>query len=161
MRLSACAVLLPLVLVPSFMDPLSAQAQSAETQKAPSAAVRVDKLFSKWDSYNSPGCALGVYHDGRIVYKRGYGMADLDHDTRIEPTTVFHVASMSKQFTAASVIMLALQGKLSLDDPVRKYITELPDFGVPITIRELIHHTSGLRDQWSLLGIAGWRYSLA
>ena len=67
---------------------------------------------------------------------------------------------MSKQFTAASIVLLAQEGKLSLDDPVRKYITELPDFGVPITIRHLIHHTSGLRDQWELLGLAGWRYSL-
>jgi len=87
-------------------------------------------------------------------------MADLDHNVPITPTTVFHVASMSKQFTAASIVMLAQEGKLSLDDPVRKYVTELPDFGSPITIRELVHHTSGLRDQWDLLGLAGWRYSL-
>src|SRR5439155_10486882 len=70
------------------------------------------------------------------------------------------VASMSKQFTAASIMLLAQDGKLSLDDQVRKYIPELPDFGAPITIRQLVHHTSGLRDQWDLLGLAGWRYSL-
>jgi CubicO group peptidase (beta-lactamase class C family) len=87
-------------------------------------------------------------------------MADLDHDVVITPSSVFHVASMSKQFTAASIVLLAQEGKLSLDDEVRKYVTELPDFGVPITIRHLIHHTSGLRDQWDLLGLAGWRYSL-
>ncbi len=87
-------------------------------------------------------------------------MADLDHDIPITPETVFHVASISKQFTAAAIILLAQEGKISLDDDVRKYITELPDFGVRITIRHLIHHTSGLRDQWSLLGLAGWRYSL-
>jgi CubicO group peptidase (beta-lactamase class C family) len=98
--------------------------------------------------------------DGRIVYKHGYGMADLDHNVTITPSTVFHVASMSKQFTAASILLLAQQGKLSLDDDVRKYISELPDFGSPITIRHLIYHTSGLRDQWDLLGLAGWRYSL-
>jgi CubicO group peptidase (beta-lactamase class C family) len=121
---------------------------------------QVDKIFSKWDSTISPGCALSVMQDGQIVYKRGYGMADLDHDIPITPQTVFHVASISKQFTAASIILLAQEGKLSLDDDVRKYIPELPDFGGRITIRQLIHHTSGLRDQWSLLGLAGWRYSL-
>jgi CubicO group peptidase (beta-lactamase class C family) len=87
-------------------------------------------------------------------------MADLDHDITINPETVFHVASISKQFTAAAILLLAQEGKLSLDDDVRKYIPELPDFGALITIRHLIHHTSGLRDQWSLLGLAGWRYSL-
>jgi CubicO group peptidase (beta-lactamase class C family) len=98
--------------------------------------------------------------DGQIVYKRGYGMADLDHDVPITPETIFHVASISKQFTAASIVLLAQDGKLSLDDDVHKYIGELPDFGAPITIRHLIYHTSGLRDQWELLGLAGWRYSL-
>jgi CubicO group peptidase (beta-lactamase class C family) len=86
-------------------------------------------------------------------------MEDLNEDVHITPGTVFHVASMSKQFTAASVVLLAQQGKLSLDDDVRKYIPELPDFGQKITIRNLVYHTSGLRDQWALLGLAGWRYS--
>jgi CubicO group peptidase (beta-lactamase class C family) len=98
--------------------------------------------------------------DGQIIYKRGYGMADLDHDVPITPETIFHVASISKQFTAAAILLLAHGGKLSLDDDVHKYIKELPDFGAPITIRHLIYHTSGLRDQWDLLGLAGWRYSL-
>ena len=97
---------------------------------------------------------------GQIVYKCGYGMADLDQDIPIRPDTVFHVASVSKQFTARAIVLLAQEGKLSLDDEVRKYVPELPDFGVPITLRHLIHHTSGLRDQWALLGLAGWRYSL-
>ena len=120
----------------------------------------VDKVFAEWDSTVSPGCALSVIKDGKIIYKRGYGMADLDHDIPINSETVFHVASISKQFTAAAILLLAQEGKLSLDDDVRKYIPELPDFGALITIRQLIHHTSGLRDQWSLLGLAGWRYSL-
>lgn len=122
--------------------------------------AKVDAVFQKMDSTVSPGCALSVMRDGKIVYERGYGMADLDHNVPISPTTVFHVASMSKQFTAASILLLAQQGKLSLDDPARKYIPELPDFGTPVTIRELMHHTSGLRDQWDLLGLSGWRYSL-
>ena len=135
-------------------------AQSKPQSLPSDAAARVDSVFAKWNRPNSPGCALGVYKDGQIVYKRGYGMADLNNDTPITPSTVFHVASMSKQFTAASMVLLAQQGKLSLDDDVRKYIPELPDFGERITIRHLIHHTSGLRDQWELLELAGWRYSL-
>jgi CubicO group peptidase (beta-lactamase class C family) len=132
----------------------------AEDAASRSRHEEVDKVFAKWDSTVSPGCALSVIKDGHIVYKRGYGMADLDHDIPITPETVFHVASISKQFTAAAIVMLAQQKKLSLDDDVRKYIPELPDFGSTITIRHLIHHTSGLRDQWELLGLAGWRYSL-
>jgi CubicO group peptidase (beta-lactamase class C family) len=125
----------------------------------PDVAKQVDKIFEKWDRPDSPGCALGIYKDGQIVYKRGYGMANLNDDVLITPATVFHVASMSKQFTAASILLLAQQGKLSLDDDVHKYIPELPDFGERVTLRHLLHHTSGIRDQWSLLGLAGWRYS--
>jgi len=126
---------------------------------SPPVAGQVDQVFAAWSKPGSPGCALGVYQDGRIVYTRGYGMADLNEGVPITPATVFHVASMSKQFTAASIILLAQQGKLSLDDDVHKYIPELPDFGQPITLRQLMHHTSGLRDQWALLDLAGWRYS--
>jgi len=120
---------------------------------------QIDKVFEKLDRTNSPGCALGVVRDAKLVYARGYGMADLDHDIANTPRTVFHIASMSKQITAASIVLLAQQGKLSLDDPVKKYIPELPDFGTPITVRHLIHHVSGLRDQWSLLVMSGWRLS--
>jgi CubicO group peptidase (beta-lactamase class C family) len=121
---------------------------------------KVDRIFARWDSDSSPGCALAVIKDAHIVYKRGYGIADLDHNVPIGPASIFHVASISKQFTAAAIVLLAQEGKLSLDDEARKYIPELPDFGEPITIRHLIHHTSGLRDQWELLELAGWRYSL-
>jgi len=133
---------------------------SARADEAQDRSAQVDSLFKAWDKPASPGCALSIMKDGQIVYARGYGMADLEHDVKITPASVFHVASVSKQFTAASVLMLASEGKVSLDDEVRKYVPQLPDFGVPITIRHLIHHTSGLRDQWDLLGIAGWRYSL-
>jgi len=126
---------------------------------APDMANNVDKVFAKWDRADSPGCALGVYRGGQVVYKRGYGMEDLNENVPITPETVFHVASMSKQFTAAAIVLLTQQGKLSLDDDVRKYIPELPDFGQKITIRNLVYHTSGLRDQWELLELAGWRYS--
>ncbi len=130
------------------------QARAAET-----VPERVDRVFAKWDKTNSPGCALAVVQEGRIIYERGYGMADLDHDIAISPKSVFHVASVSKQFVAASILLLAQRGKLSLDDPARQYVAELPDFGKPLTIRHLLHHVSGLRDQWSLLILSGWRLS--
>jgi CubicO group peptidase (beta-lactamase class C family) len=153
-----------LIVVATLTLAMSArQADTPEAAKPPSAAElasKADKVFEKFNSTMTPGCALSVIRSGKIVYKRGYGMADLDHDVPIRPETVFHVASISKQFTDASIVLLAREGKLSLDDDVRKYVPELPDFGTPITIRHLIHHTSGLRDQWSLLGLAGWRYSL-
>jgi len=139
---------------------LAAPQTQAPAKTRADLAAQVDKLFEKWDKTVSPGCALAVMKDGRVVYKRGYGMADLDHDVTITPATVFHVASVSKQFTAAAILLLEQDGKLSVDDDVRKYIPELPDFGERITLRHLIHHTSGLRDQWDLLGLAGWRYSL-
>ena len=152
------------IAVPFLMLFISGQctpaAQTDSQSLSSSVAAQVDEIFAKWNKRDSPGCALGVYKDGRVLYKHGYGMADLNEDVPITPTTVFHVASMSKQFTAAAIVLLAQQGKLALDDDVRKYIPELPDFGERITIRHLVHHTSGLRDQWSLLGLAGWRYSL-
>jgi CubicO group peptidase (beta-lactamase class C family) len=147
------AVLLVSLSLPSCA---SGQIQADAVDKA----ARVDKIFQRWNRTDSPGCATAAMKDGAIVYKHAYGMADLDHNVTLTPSTVFHVASMSKQFTAASIVLLAQQGKLSLDDDVHKYIPELADFGAPITIRHLIHHTSGLRDQWELLGMAGWRYSL-
>jgi CubicO group peptidase (beta-lactamase class C family) len=137
----------------------AAQAQD-QTPAQADPSTQVDRLFARWDRTVSPGSALAVMKDGRIIYKRGYGMADLDHDVTITPATVFHVASVSKQFTAAAVLLLEQDGKLSIDDDVRKYVPELPDFGLRITLRHLLHHTSGLRDQWDLLGLAGWRYSL-
>jgi CubicO group peptidase (beta-lactamase class C family) len=153
-----------IIAVPFLMLFISGQrtlaAQTDSQSLSSSVAAQVDKVFAKWNKRDSPGCALGVYKDGQVIYKHGYGMADLNEDVPITPTTVFHVASMSKQFTAAAIVLLAQQGKLALDDDVRKYIPELPDFGERITIRHLVHHTSGLRDQWSLLGLAGWRYSL-
>ena len=139
---------------------LTGPAAAAQDAWSPELAAKVDKVFERMDKPASPGCALAVVRDGRVVYARGYGMANLDHDIVITPSTVFHVASVSKQFTAAAILLLAREGKLSLDDEVRKHVPELPDFGTTLTIRHLIHHTSGLRDQWELLILAGWRYSL-
>ena len=120
-----------------------------------SQAARVDAVFKDYDSPASPGCAVAVFRDGAILYKHAYGMANLDHDVRLSTESVFHVASLSKQFTAASILLLAQDGKLALDDDIRKYVPEVPDFGRKITIRHLANHTSGIRDQWDLLGVAG------
>lgn len=122
-----------------------------------SEAERVDAIFAEWDKSGSPGCALGVSRDGEVAYERGYGLADLEHGASITPSTVFHVASTSKQFTAAAAVLLAVEGKLSLDDEVCRHIPELPDYGRTITLRHLIWHTSRLRDQWDLLILTGWR----
>ena len=131
----------------------TAPAQNAEEPLT----KKVDQLFATWDKPDSPGAALAVIKDGAVVYKRGYGSANLEYNVPITPQTVFHVASVSKQFTAFAITLLANQGKLSLDDDIRKHLPEVPDFGKKITIRHLIHHTSGMRDQWTLLGMAGWR----
>jgi CubicO group peptidase (beta-lactamase class C family) len=118
---------------------------------------KVDQLFATWDKPDSPGAAIAVIKNGAVVYKRGYGSANLEYNVPITPQTVFHVASVSKQFTAFAIALLASQGKLSVDDDIRKHLPEVPDFGRKITIRQLIYHTSGIRDQWTLLGMAGWR----
>jgi CubicO group peptidase (beta-lactamase class C family) len=117
----------------------------------------VDKIFAEWDRPTSPGCALGVLRDGRFVYERGYGMANLDYDIPNSPRLVYYVGSDSKQFTAASIALLVLDGKLSLDDDIREYIPEMPDYGTPVTINHLIHHTSGIRDIYTLMSLGGLR----
>jgi CubicO group peptidase (beta-lactamase class C family) len=118
---------------------------------------RVDQLFASFNKSGSPGAAVAVVRNGEIVYKRGYGLANLEYDIAITPATVFHVASVSKQFTAMCILLLEQQGKLSIDDDIRKYLPEMADFGAKITLRHLLNHTSGLRDQWDLVSMAGWR----
>jgi len=118
---------------------------------------KIDSIFRPWDNTNSPGCAIAILKDGNIIYEHGYGMSNLEYNIAITPRSVFHVASISKQFTAAAIQKLVLEGKLSLNDDIRKFIPELPDFGHVITIANLMHHTSGLRDQWDLQALAGWR----
>lgn len=139
---------------------------------------KVDAVFARWTS-ETPGCAVGVATDGKPVLAKGYGMADLEHDVRISPDSLFEAGSVSKQFTAAAVMLLAREGKLLLDDQVRTYLPELPEYppppdinppgygeaspkpqaakagGSPL-IRHMLNHTSGLRDWGSVAGIAGW-----
>ena len=131
-------------------------AQATQTAVDP---AKVDAVFGRWTSA-TPGCAVGVGIGGKTVLEKAYGMADLEHDVPNKPDTIFEAGSVSKQFTAAAILLLAAEGKLSIDDPVRKYIPELPDYSldnrVPLTIRHMLNHTSGLRDWGSLEGIAGW-----
>lgn len=130
--------------------PLAAQ----DLPKVDPAAV--DAVFRTFDSRQSPGCVVGVTHAGVPVLERGYGMADLEHDVPNTPSSVLEPGSVAKQFTAAAVVLLALDGKLSLDDDVRRWFPELPDYGDVITVRHLMNHTSGLRDWGSVAGIEGW-----
>jgi CubicO group peptidase (beta-lactamase class C family) len=117
---------------------------------------QLDQIFAKWNTVSTPGCAVGAAVDGKPLLAKGYGLADLEHDVPITRDSIFEAGSVSKQFTAAAVLLLARDGKLSIDDPVQKYIPELPDYGPPLTIRHVLTHTSGLRDWGSVEAIAGW-----
>jgi CubicO group peptidase (beta-lactamase class C family) len=136
---------------------MSAAAGNTPPQHRPTFVNKVDSIFSAWEKPASPGCALGVLRGGKMIYSRGYGLADVEHSVPITPNTAFHIASVSKQFTAFAIFLLAQDGKLSIADDIRKYLPELHDFGTTITVRHLLYHTSGLRDQWNLLALAGWR----
>ena len=130
---------------------------AAAGQKPPAdARTQIDRVFAQFNRTDTPGCAVGVSLDGATVASLAYGMADLEHDVPLRPDSIFEPGSVTKQFTAAAVLLLAQQGKLSLDDPARKYLPELPDYGAPLTIRHLLNHTSGLRDWGSVEAIAGW-----
>jgi CubicO group peptidase (beta-lactamase class C family) len=132
-----------------------AGATSLQGQPAVVSAAAVDKVFAAWTPA-TPGCAVGVSVGGKVTVANAYGMADLEHSVPNRPDTIFESGSLAKQFTAAAVLLLARDGKLNLDDPVRKYIPELPDYGAPLTIRHMLNHTSGLRDWGSVAGIGGW-----
>ncbi|HEY3380418.1 MAG TPA: serine hydrolase domain-containing protein [Vicinamibacterales bacterium] len=121
----------------------------------PSPEARVDAVFARWTTA-TPGCAVAVSVDDKTVLERAYGMADLEHGVINTPETIFEAGSVSKQFTAAAVLLLTRDGKLALDDAVRKYVPELPDYGSPLTIRMMLQHTSGLRDWGAVAGIGGW-----
>jgi CubicO group peptidase (beta-lactamase class C family) len=116
---------------------------------------QVDRIFQRWTT-STPGCAVGAAVDGRPALTKAYGLADLEHDVKNTPETIFEAGSVSKQFTAAAVLLLVREGRLSLDDPARKYLPELRDYGTPLTVRHMLNHTSGLRDWGSVEAIAGW-----
>jgi CubicO group peptidase (beta-lactamase class C family) len=133
----------------------SGRATSAQSLDAPT-VVRIDSVFSRFTP-ETPGCAAGVYQNGRVAFAKGYGSSNIEYGVPITPRTPFIMGSVSKQFTAAAIALLVLDGRIRLDDDVHKYVPELPDYGKKITIDQLVHHTSGLRDFWSLVDASGMR----
>src|ERR671914_2219039 len=146
-RRAACLAL-AITLTPTVSRPQAAPATDSVTA--------VDRIFANWSSRATPGCAVGVARNGQTILERAYGMANLEYDVPNTPATIFEAGSVSKQFTAAAVALLAQQGKLSLDDDIRKYLPELPDYGTPVTIRQMLNHTSGLRDWGTVAAAMGW-----
>ncbi|MGA2948402.1 MAG: serine hydrolase domain-containing protein [Candidatus Sulfotelmatobacter sp.] len=116
---------------------------------------KVDRVFAEWNTTSSPGCALAVVKDDHVVYEHGYGMANLELGIAITPQSVFDIGSVSKQITAMAILLLAQEHRLSLDDDIRKYLPEMPDYGSTITIRHMLHHTSGLRNYDDLFDLQG------
>jgi CubicO group peptidase (beta-lactamase class C family) len=131
------------------VDVALAQAIPAETAK------KIDSLFKQWDNKHSPGCAIGIVRNDSLIYAKGYGMANLENSIPITTQTEFEMGSVSKQFTAYAILLLAKQGKVSLDDDIHKYLPWAPHFEKKITISNLLYHTSGIRDYDQLLSIAG------
>lgn len=144
-RRTLCALLLFLA---------AGEMSGQESPLTPALAARVDSVYSRFNAPGSPGCALGISQGGRY-HTRGYGLASLELGVPITPSTVFDIGSVSKQFTAMSVVLLAQDGKLSLDDEIQMYVPEVPRYAQPVTIRQLLHHTSGLRDYIDVLGWSG------
>ena len=153
--------LAPLRLRASCVPPLLAASLLLGTATLASAADgaglagRLDPIFAQWNKKTSPGCALAVLQRGHIEYAHGYGMANLELGVPLSTHSVFDIGSVSKQFTAASVVLLAQDGRLSLDDEIHKYVPELPDYGAPISLRQMLHHLSGLRSYTDLFDLAG------
>ena len=147
---------LALGILASFGAPVAAAQSPVPPDSIPG---RIAAIFAPYGRSDAPGCAVGVFRAGAVLYTGGFGIADVAHHIPLTDTTAMSVASLSKQFTAFTVLLLEADGKLRLDDDVRRYVPELPVFGPPITIRQLLNHTSGLRDQWNLFDMAGWRIS--
>jgi CubicO group peptidase (beta-lactamase class C family) len=130
-------------------------AQAPDRAKVIAAAERVFEKVSKTNAMPAPGCAVGVSLNGEPVFQKAFGLAEMEFNIPNTPQTIFESGSVAKQFTAAALVLLQQDGKLSLDDPVRKYIPELPDYGSPLTIRHMLNHTAGLRDWGSVMAMTG------
>jgi len=137
---------------------LLATATSAQIPDKDKVVAGADRAFEKiTKSYVAPGpgCAAAVSLNGETVFEKAFGLAEMEHNVPNTPQTIFESGSVAKQFTAAAIVLLQQDGKLSLDDPVKKYISELPDYGSPLTIRHLLNHTSGLRDWGTVMSLTG------
>jgi len=141
----------------AFSLPVAVAAAHAQATLPDSMARRIDAVFARYGSLDAPGCEMGVYQNGRTVMAKGYGAANIEYSAPLTPTTPMIMGSVSKQFTAAAIALLVEDGRISLDDDVRKYLPELPDYGKRITVDNLVHHTSGLRDFWALAEAGGMR----
>ena len=132
---------------------------TAQDAKGSDASVdaKVDALFNPWNKPDSPGVVCAVMQDGKVIYAKGFGMAHLEHDIPLSPDSVFYIASTSKQFTAAAIALLVLDGKISLDADIRTFLPELRHLKSTVTVGQLVHHTSGFKDYFSLLALTGWR----
>ncbi|WP_428666094.1 serine hydrolase domain-containing protein [Runella sp.] len=142
-----------IILLLLFTSELSAQKDSL--------AIKIDAVFKRYDLPNRPGCAVGIIRNDSLIFKKGYGMANLEYDIPITPASVFDIASVSKQFAGFAVSALVQEGKIALDDDIRRYLPDVPDFGKKITVRHLLHHTGGIRDWPQTLHAAGWRWDEA
>lgn len=151
----AATVTRPCRRAPGLIGAATVLALGAASGQPPPDTTSIDAIFAQYDQRSTPGCALGVYRDGRIVYEQGYGSANLDYSLPITPDTVFFVGSVSKQFTAFAAALLIEQRQLALSDSLRKYFSELPEWGDAITVDDLIHHTSGIRDFLTLWEFSG------
>ncbi len=140
--------------IPSILSILlfSCEQKQIEDQAA------IDQIFSEWDNENTPGGALGIIKDGKLIYSKGYGIADLEHDINITTTSVFYIGSVSKHFVTFAILLLEEQGKLNLDDEVQRFLPDFPRYQKPLTIRHFIHHTSGVRDNLTLMALRGKNY---
>jgi len=141
--------LIPIIIL---LFAFSANAQISKVQYQ-----QIDSLFTEWNKSNHPGGAIGIMQNGKTVFLKAYGLASMEYLVPNTIGTLFNTGSVSKQFTAMGIVLLQQQGKLSFDDDIRKYLPELPDFGETISIRHMLHHTSGLRSLHAMLGLAGWR----
>ncbi|NER16578.1 serine hydrolase domain-containing protein [Spongiivirga citrea] len=130
---------------------------SQEAQKREITSSQIDAIFSQWDTQDKPGIAVGVLSDGKIMYTKGYGLANLEHKIPISPETKFHIGDIAKEFTVYALLLLEERGQLSLQDDIRKYMPNLMPFSHPISIEQLIHHTSGLNNSEVAKALAGWR----
>ena len=136
----------------TYFSFVSAQAQLSDVQ-----SKKIDSLFMGWTEANHPGGSIGIMKNGSVIYSKAFGLASLEYQIPNTVETIFNVGSVSKQFTAMGIVLLQERGLLSVDDDIRKYLPDMPDFGHKITIRHMLHHTSGMRSLHAMLGLAGWR----
>ena len=127
--------------------------------KPDSTELKMDEIFTAYNHSKGPGCAVAIIKNGQVLFKKGYGIANLEYDIPVSTATIFDVASVSKQFTGLAISILVQDGKLNLDEDIKRYLPDIPNYGQKVTVRQLLHHTSGIRDCFDALVVAGWRWN--